>query len=586
MPRTSAPTVPKAIPVFHVEPAQPRSSSRTCSGRASVVTSRSPGPAAPAGASSASRTEPPTRCSLNPAAVNRRPSSVSTGERSTSSARRSACTAGADRLIGHDAATGLLGHDEPSGQCGTGRPWPSGATLPGMAGDGRARTPRPPAAPGRRDLGRRPGGRRRRRDRPRAALIGRTDRRGRLLWSLPKGHIEEGETPEDTAVREVAEETGIIGEVVAPLGIIDFWFVADGRRIHKTVHHFLLRADRRRALRRRHRGHRGRLGAAGRAERPAGLRRRTGTGRARARTAGRHRVSRTAPVRAAARRRRRSRRRRLVAVRLPRPSPRAARRRLPAAPRRPLRPAAGAGDDSRRRPAGADRVSRFEPRTVTPGRHDHHHRHPDQHRQPPVTDLSVRLQRGAGAAPPARSSTAVDATPTPRPPSCPPFQPSPGQLEPGGSRPLHLHRRRRRAAARPRRRLPGAAEPQRHLHGGQRRVGELATFLVQQPPPRRPHDGRLAVAAHRPHPPRRPRRLHRRRPGPRGRLRRPPGPGAGGRRAAAPASAPAGPGAPPSPVTLAIDPALVEELAIMAAGPYPSAGVAAPARAPRPPRPS
>ena len=77
---------------------------------------------------------------------------------------------------------------------------------------------------------------------PRAALIGRTDRRGRLLWSLPKGHIEAGETPEDTAVREVAEETGIIGEVVAPLGIIDFWFVADGRRVHKTVHHFLLLA--------------------------------------------------------------------------------------------------------------------------------------------------------------------------------------------------------------------------------------------------------------------------------------------------------------------------------------------------------
>ena len=77
---------------------------------------------------------------------------------------------------------------------------------------------------------------------PRAALIGRTDRRGRLLWSLPKGHIEAGETPEDTAVREVAEETGIIGEVVAPLGIIDFWFVAEGRRVHKTVHHFLLRA--------------------------------------------------------------------------------------------------------------------------------------------------------------------------------------------------------------------------------------------------------------------------------------------------------------------------------------------------------
>jgi 8-oxo-dGTP pyrophosphatase MutT (NUDIX family) len=78
---------------------------------------------------------------------------------------------------------------------------------------------------------------------PRAALIGRLDRRGRLLWSLPKGHVEAGETHEDTAVREVAEETGITGRVLAPLGTIDFWFVAEGRRVHKTVHHFLLLAQ-------------------------------------------------------------------------------------------------------------------------------------------------------------------------------------------------------------------------------------------------------------------------------------------------------------------------------------------------------
>jgi 8-oxo-dGTP pyrophosphatase MutT (NUDIX family) len=77
----------------------------------------------------------------------------------------------------------------------------------------------------------------------RAALIGRLDRRGRLRWSLPKGHVEAGETNEDAAVREVAEETGITGRVVAPLGTIDFWFVADGRRVHKTVHHFLLLAS-------------------------------------------------------------------------------------------------------------------------------------------------------------------------------------------------------------------------------------------------------------------------------------------------------------------------------------------------------
>jgi 8-oxo-dGTP pyrophosphatase MutT (NUDIX family) len=78
---------------------------------------------------------------------------------------------------------------------------------------------------------------------PRAALIGRLDRRGRLRWSLPKGHVEAGETNEDAAIREVAEETGITGRVVAPLGTIDFWFVADGRRIHKTVHHFLMVAS-------------------------------------------------------------------------------------------------------------------------------------------------------------------------------------------------------------------------------------------------------------------------------------------------------------------------------------------------------
>ncbi|HTQ17586.1 NUDIX hydrolase [Mycobacterium sp.] len=74
-----------------------------------------------------------------------------------------------------------------------------------------------------------------------AALIGRVDRRGRMLWSLPKGHIEMGETAEQTAIREVAEETGIRGSVLAALGRIDYWFVTDGRRVHKTVHHYLMR---------------------------------------------------------------------------------------------------------------------------------------------------------------------------------------------------------------------------------------------------------------------------------------------------------------------------------------------------------
>jgi ADP-ribose pyrophosphatase YjhB (NUDIX family) len=78
---------------------------------------------------------------------------------------------------------------------------------------------------------------------PQVALIARHDRRGRLVWSLPKGHLEAGETAEQAAVREVEEETGIRSRVVAPLGVIDFWFVVEDRRIHKTVHHFLLEAS-------------------------------------------------------------------------------------------------------------------------------------------------------------------------------------------------------------------------------------------------------------------------------------------------------------------------------------------------------
>jgi 8-oxo-dGTP pyrophosphatase MutT (NUDIX family) len=76
-------------------------------------------------------------------------------------------------------------------------------------------------------------------------LIGRRDQKDvsgkKILWSLPKGHIEEGETPEQAALREVEEETGIQSQIEKSLGIIDFWFMAGGKRIHKTVHHYLFR---------------------------------------------------------------------------------------------------------------------------------------------------------------------------------------------------------------------------------------------------------------------------------------------------------------------------------------------------------
>ncbi|MDO4911787.1 MAG: NUDIX hydrolase [Corynebacterium sp.] len=78
-------------------------------------------------------------------------------------------------------------------------------------------------------------------DRIYAALIGRLDRRGRLLWSMPKGHVEPGEKYARTAEREVWEETGVHGTVFTRIGSIDYWFVSEGVRIHKSVYHYLLR---------------------------------------------------------------------------------------------------------------------------------------------------------------------------------------------------------------------------------------------------------------------------------------------------------------------------------------------------------
>lgn len=76
----------------------------------------------------------------------------------------------------------------------------------------------------------------------RIAVIARRNRAGRIEWCLPKGHSEPGETLPQTAEREVAEETGITGRVLAELGTIDYWFATPQRRVHKFVHHYLLEA--------------------------------------------------------------------------------------------------------------------------------------------------------------------------------------------------------------------------------------------------------------------------------------------------------------------------------------------------------
>lgn len=73
------------------------------------------------------------------------------------------------------------------------------------------------------------------------ALIA-TDKGGR--WGLPKGHVNRGETAEAAAMREVAEETGLEGQIVQHLATIEYWFRAGSSRVHKYVDLFLIRYER------------------------------------------------------------------------------------------------------------------------------------------------------------------------------------------------------------------------------------------------------------------------------------------------------------------------------------------------------
>jgi 8-oxo-dGTP pyrophosphatase MutT (NUDIX family) len=60
-------------------------------------------------------------------------------------------------------------------------------------------------------------------------------------WVFPKGTPAPGETTEETAIREVREETGLDVAIVRPIGTIDYWFAVPGERVHKFVHFFLMR---------------------------------------------------------------------------------------------------------------------------------------------------------------------------------------------------------------------------------------------------------------------------------------------------------------------------------------------------------
>ena len=74
-------------------------------------------------------------------------------------------------------------------------------------------------------------------------VVGRRKReRDGYVWSLPKGTPEEGETREETALREVREESGLEVRILSYFDAISYSFVRTGERLEKTVHYYIMEA--------------------------------------------------------------------------------------------------------------------------------------------------------------------------------------------------------------------------------------------------------------------------------------------------------------------------------------------------------
>ena len=65
----------------------------------------------------------------------------------------------------------------------------------------------------------------------------------KIIWCLPKGIIDKNEDSRATAIREVKEETGLLGDIIDEIGEISYWYFvkSENTQLHKTVHFYLMK---------------------------------------------------------------------------------------------------------------------------------------------------------------------------------------------------------------------------------------------------------------------------------------------------------------------------------------------------------
>ncbi len=65
--------------------------------------------------------------------------------------------------------------------------------------------------------------------------------KGKKVWTFPKGHIEQGETPRQAALREVSEETGYKAAILRPMIRVKYAFTFQGNYVKKMVQWYLMK---------------------------------------------------------------------------------------------------------------------------------------------------------------------------------------------------------------------------------------------------------------------------------------------------------------------------------------------------------